>query len=117
MHVQRNEATAQYQLACLSTLGGGYFLCNKHKIALEISCALYLLGQRMGNRSLLVRAMIYQAVNLKLLGYIKESRKIFSNAYKLSADNAYLLNICKSSEMVRSTNDILLILEFTCNVV
>jgi hypothetical protein len=100
VHIQRNEATSQYQLACLSTLGGGYFLCNKHKIALEISCALFQLGHRMGNRALMVRAMIYQAVNLKLLGYIRESKRIFSNAYKFCDDNEYLISICKSSELV-----------------
>ncbi len=113
LSIQRSEASAQYQLACLSTVGGGYFLCKKHEIALKISFGLLQLGQSMNNRAIVVRALIYLAINYKLLGFPNRSRRIFNEAYKLSMDNEHLTMICKSSELVSITEGIYILFLLT----
>ena len=110
LDIQRSEASAQYQLACLSTLGGGYFLCNKHEVALQISFGLFQLGRSMNNRAIIVRALIYLAINFKLLGFPNRSRIIFNEAYEMSRANEHLTTICKSSEMVSDVQIIISLL-------
>lgn len=97
--LQSSERQAQYQLACLSTLGGGYFLCNKHETALSIASDLLRLGAQLHNNALVVRALVYIAVNLNLVGKKKWSRRIFKMAYLRAKNNKYLTDSINTSRM------------------
>ncbi len=87
----QNEAhIIQYQLACLSTLGGAYHLCNKPMVALAISIRQEAIGRKLGSTMLIVRAKVFQAVNLKILGRDKESNAVFEVCYSILENNPWL---------------------------
>jgi hypothetical protein len=67
----------QYNLACLSTLGGAYHLCNYPKTALIISIRQEMFAKKLGSTSVMLRSKVFQAVNLGLLGKEKESASMF----------------------------------------
>lgn len=67
----------QYQFACLSTLGGAYHLCNRPKVALLIAKRQEQLGQFLGSTQIMIRALVFQAINYRLLGSFHKSDKIF----------------------------------------
>lgn len=91
IHLQREEKHAQYQLACLSTLGGGYFLCNKHEVALGLAASLFMLGTKLHNTALIVRSLVYVGVNLKLMGHTDMAERVFQEAF-LRAKGSKQLN-------------------------
>jgi Domain of unknown function (DUF4807) len=67
----------QYHLACLSTLGGAYHLCNHPETALVIAIRQEMIAKKLGSTSVMLRAKVFQAVNLGLLGKTKESSAMF----------------------------------------
>lgn len=67
----------QYHLACLSTLGGAYHLCNHPETALVIAIRQEMIAKKLGSTSVMLRAKVFQAVNLGLLGKMKESSAMF----------------------------------------
>eukprot|EP01033_Poteriospumella_lacustris_P013274 gene13276-9511_t len=73
----------QYQLAYLSTLGGAYHLCNKPHVALVIAARQELVGRKMNSFTIIVRARVFQAVNMRLLGKRKRSKALMKSAYSL----------------------------------
>lgn len=73
----------QYQLAYLSTLGGAYHLCNKPHIALVIAARQELVGRKMNSFTIIIRARVFQAVNMRLLGKRKRSKALMESAYSL----------------------------------
>jgi hypothetical protein len=75
--------TSQYQLACLSTLGGAYHLCNRPHVALQIALQQEEVGRRMNSFTTIIRAKVFQAVNMKLLGNSEMSNRLMNYAYKL----------------------------------
>jgi len=68
---------AQYQLACLSTLGGAYHLINSPKAALSTALQQERVAAVLGSSALLVRARVFQATNYHLLGLPKRARRAF----------------------------------------
>jgi hypothetical protein len=54
----------QYNLACLSTLGGAYHLCNHPETALVIAIRQEMYAKKLGSTSVALRAKVFQAVNL-----------------------------------------------------
>lgn len=88
--LEKEAIIIQYQLACLSTLGGAYHLCNKPRVALAISIRQEMIGRRLGSTLLIIRAKVFQAVNLWLLGHSHESNKAFSYCYYLLDLNPWL---------------------------
>lgn len=73
----------QYQLAYLSTLGGAYHLCNKPHVALVIAARQELVGRKMNSFTIIIRARVFQAVNMRLLGKRKRSKMLMESAYNL----------------------------------
>ena len=67
----------QYNLACLSTLGGAYHLCNHPKTALAIAIRQEMFARKLGSTSVILKAKVFQAVNLGLLGWGKECTAMF----------------------------------------
>lgn len=67
----------QYQLACLSTLGGAYHLINCPKAALSTALQQERVAALLGSTALLVRARVFQATNYHLLGLQKRARRAF----------------------------------------
>ena len=67
----------QYQLACLSTLGGAYHLINCPKAALSTALQQERVAALLGSTALLVRARVFQATNYHLLGLQKRARRTF----------------------------------------
>lgn len=67
----------QYQLACLSTLGGAYHLINCPKAALRTALQQERVATLLGSTALLVRARVFQATNYHLLGLQKRARRAF----------------------------------------
>ena len=98
IHLQHQERQAQYQLACLSTLGGGYFLCNKHEVALRLATSLFMLGTKLHNTALIVRSLVYVGVNLKLLGHTDMAERVFQEAFRRSKDSKQLTDTVLSSQ-------------------
>jgi hypothetical protein len=88
--LEKEAIIIQYQLACLSTLGGAYHLCNKPQVALEISLRQEMIGRKLGSTLLIVRAKVFQAVNLRLLGRRRESDAVFRWCYILLDANPWL---------------------------
>ena len=66
-----------YNLACLSTLGGAHHLCNHPEAALVIALRQEMFARRLGSTSVMLRSKVFQAVNLGLLGKVKESASMF----------------------------------------
>jgi hypothetical protein len=97
------ESVCQYQLACLSTLGGGYFLCNKHEIAFNISRQLYILGEYMNNNSIRVKSLIYLGMNLWMMGggRRRAARRAFRRARGMASASgcAALLQLVEAAEL------------------
>lgn len=67
----------QYNLACLSTLGGAYHLCNNPETALIIAIRQEMFARKLGSTSVIIRSQVFQAVNLGLLGKPKECATMF----------------------------------------
>ena len=67
----------QYNLACLSTLGGAYHLCNHPETALLIAIRQEMFARKLGSTSVILRSKVFQAVNLGLLGRGKECVTMF----------------------------------------
>jgi hypothetical protein len=83
LRLRREAMEMQYQLACLSTLGGAYHLCNKPETALALAIRQETLGRRLGSSSIVLRSKVFQAVNLSLLGHSKESRLLFKKCHSV----------------------------------
>lgn len=66
-----------YNLACLSTLGGAHHLCNHPEAALVIALRQEMFARKLGSTSVMLRSKVFQAVNLGLLGKVKESAGMF----------------------------------------
>ena len=72
----------QYNLACLSTLGGAYHLCNNPETALVIAIRQEMFARKLGSTSVIIRSQVFQAVNLGLLGKPKECAAMFRHCSK-----------------------------------
>lgn len=80
----------QYQLACLSTLGGAYHLTNRPDTAFMIAYRQELVGRMLGSMSVIIRAKVFQAVNLYLLGHRRKSDQLFKLCKKLATENSWV---------------------------
>ena len=110
--IQWHASTSQYLFACLSTLGGANFLIaldrqgEESRIcmrkAFSIAKRQEILGDMLGSSSLSIRARVYQAINLALLGKMKMSKKMFEDCKSRAAREASwspgLLSFCEASE-------------------
>lgn len=92
MRLIAEQAVVQYQLAYLSTLGGAYHLCNRPHVALAIAIRQENVGRRMGSFTIVIRAKVFQAVNMRLLGQKDVSDRLMKDAYSL-LDQSGLENI------------------------
>ena len=90
---------AQYELACLSTLGGAYHLCDRPRQALQLAKRQEAVGRRYGIHSVTVRSKVFQAVNYGLLGKTKKALKLFADSRK-EAENSdgSLLKFCDAAK-------------------
>lgn len=79
----------QYNLACLSTLGGAYHLCNHPETALLIALRQEMFAKKLGSTSVRLRSKVFQAVNLGLLGKEKESALMFRYCLEQSAKEGW----------------------------
>jgi hypothetical protein len=75
--LQYQASIIQYQIACMSTLGGANHLCNRPKEALRIAIKQEKLGIMLSSTSLTLRARVFQAINYGLLGDIELSNQMF----------------------------------------
>lgn len=76
--LQKVAIILQYQIAYLSTLGGAYHLCNKPTVAFQIAQRQERVGRILGSSQIIIRALVFQAVNLRLLGLNSQSDNLFS---------------------------------------
>ena len=75
--IERKAGHIQYLLACLSTLGGAHHLCNKPLEALQLALQQESVGRRLGSTQVVLRAQVFQAVNLCLLGKAEQGLFMF----------------------------------------
>jgi hypothetical protein len=87
--LERKGLAIQYQLACLSTLGGAYHLTNRPETAFMIAYRQELVGRLLGSMNVIIRAKVFQAVNLSLLGYQRKSKQVFATCKRLALDNSW----------------------------
>lgn len=87
--LERKGMQIQYQLACLSTLGGAYHLCNHPETAFVIACRQELVGRLLGSLSVVIRAKVFQAVNLALLDRPRASKELFKACKRVAAENSW----------------------------
>ena len=80
MRLQKEALHDQYQIACLSTLGGAYHLTNNPQKALVIAAEQLKLAKRLGSLIISIRARLYQYVNLSLLGSRDKANEILLQA-------------------------------------
>jgi hypothetical protein len=101
IRVQHEALYIQYLMACLSTLGGAYHLCNRPFVAFQIACKQERIARYLGSSSQLIRARTYQAVNLALLGKQKLSRISFAEckSYARIVGNEDMYNFVIASEL------------------
>uniref|UniRef100_A0A7S3HSH5 Uncharacterized protein n=1 Tax=Spumella elongata TaxID=89044 RepID=A0A7S3HSH5_9STRA len=85
--LEKKGMEIQYQLAYLSTLGGAYHLCNRPETAFYIALRQEMIGRLLGSHSIVIRAKVFQAVNLSLLGYPKASKNLFKACKRVAAAN------------------------------
>eukprot|EP01038_Epipyxis_sp_PR26KG_P009758 gene9758-13127_t len=90
----------QYQLACLSTLGGAYHLTNKPKVALLLAKKQEITGWKLGACSIVIRSKVFQAINFGLLNKINRKNESFQQAKYLAtkSNNEELLQFINTSE-------------------
>lgn len=88
----------QYQLACLSTLGGAYHLCNNPTTALIIARKQEIVGRILGSSAVILRSKVFQAVNHGLLG---NSDQLFIECKKVASNNLFvdMLGFIEASEI------------------
>lgn len=96
--LQKNMIATQYQLACLSTLGGAYHLCNRPKVALALAQKQELVGKKAGSVSVIVRSKVFQAVNHRLLGHKHISKLLFDECFSLANSSIELTNFIQASK-------------------
>lgn len=68
------------QLACLSTMGGAYSICQYPKEALQIAKRQELIGIRMGSKQVQCHAKLYQYINLIFMGRKKAGLRMLKAA-------------------------------------
>lgn len=102
----RASACAQYQLACISTLGGAYHLTNRPREALYLAKRQEFVGRSIGAQNVVVRAKVYQAINLALLGRKRLSDDMFAECRRLCDGAVDLLSFCDAAEnWLRNANE------------
>jgi hypothetical protein len=97
-HLEKVAVISQYQLAYLSTLGGAYHLCNKPAVAYEIAKRQEMLGRMLGANQIILRALVFQAVNLRILGYHSKSNHIFSFLKRSTTNNDEMARFVDASD-------------------
>lgn len=96
--LQKVAIILQYQIAYLSTLGGAYHLCNKPTVAFQIAQRQERVGRILGSSQIIIRALVFQAVNLRLLGFNSESERLFGRIKmmpELSEDLRKFMEACE----------------------
>lgn len=103
--LERKGTAIQYQLACLSTLGGAYHLSNRPETAFMIAYRQETVGRLLGSLNVVIRAKVFQAVNLSLLGQPKMSRSMFKVCKKLASENSWtgMMAFVEASELWLNT--------------
>ena len=96
--IQKDALNKQYQLACLSTMGGAYHICNYPKEALVLAVQQENIGRRIGAVNIIVRAKTYQCLNLALLGQNKRAKRTLRAAKDIAQGNKTLLSYCDTIE-------------------
>lgn len=96
--LEKEAIIIQYQLAYLSTLGGAYHLVNKPHVALQIAKRQEYIGRRLGSTNLLVRAKVFQAVNMHIMGEYQYSQLIFEECKAIIRMNCWLEDVLKFVE-------------------
>jgi hypothetical protein len=94
----------QYQIAYLSTMGGAYHLCNRPNVAYQIAVRQESVGRYLGSSHIIVRALVFQAVNLRLLGYPNKSQLLFHKIRSIQSLPEDLLNFVDASDLWLTRN-------------
>jgi hypothetical protein len=84
LSLQKEAHTIQYQLAYFSTIGGAYSVCNHPKQALSIARYQEYLGRRLCSPNVIIRAKLFQYLNLSLMGSKRRSKLAFEEAQALA---------------------------------
>lgn len=96
--IHNHAIIVQYNIACLSTMGGAYHLCNHPKSALAVARRQEAIGHHIGSSSIILRSMLHQYVNLTQLKR-KLSRKMLQTAKTFAASQgADMEALCKATE-------------------
>jgi hypothetical protein len=84
------QVKGQYYLAVLSTLGGAYHLCKRPAKAYQIARMMEVVGSALGALPIIVQSKVFQAVNLKILGQDKKSRKLLTASKELCSQISHV---------------------------
>ena len=78
IRLQKIAQAIQFQLAVASTLGGAYHLCHRPLPALAWALKQERLGRQLGCTSIVLRAYVFKAINLGVLGFINISNRLMA---------------------------------------
>jgi hypothetical protein len=98
LSLQKSALIIQYQLAYYSTLGGAYSVCNHPKQALYIAKNQELLGKLMNSNNVIIRAKLYQSINLSRLKSKKRSKLALDEATSLAqkSNSVEMIEFCQT---------------------
>lgn len=91
--LERAGAHMQYQIACLSTLGGAYHLCDDPKTALLLARKQEVIGHIIKSSTIVIRSRAFQAVNFGLLGNKKASKRMMRDCKQRAERESHWSNI------------------------
>jgi hypothetical protein len=98
MAIQKEALNTQYQLAYLSTMGGAYHICNHPEQALALAIQQEVIGRRLGAANIVVRAKLYQYLNLAQLGLKKHAKTTMKLARICAGSDRTLSTFCETIE-------------------
>lgn len=78
IRLQKIAQAIQFQLAVASTLGGAYHLCHRPLPALAWALKQERLGRQLGCTSIVLRAYVFKAINLGVLGFVDISNRLMA---------------------------------------
>lgn len=104
IRLEKEFSIVQYQLACLSTLGGAYHLLNRPMKALQMAYHQEYLGRKLRSTEIIVRSKVFQAINFMLLGKKKFCQRMFKQCKELARQQETLLKFVGASEGWLSRN-------------
>lgn len=100
LKLQKKSIIVQHLLACFSTLGGAYHLCDHPYQAMVIARQTFFIGKYANDDSVMIRSRVFVAINAFLLGKKKQSKRIMNDCITTSRSRGWehILSFCEASQ-------------------